>query len=298
MNSKSIIFLVLKFIALYIVMFIAFSIGGVVMGQQATAEQTSASMLPLIIMVILNTTVLSYAIIRSKWWGLCLIAVVFITFFGTQTFMSQIETLIFIPSVNVGPIFLMGLITALIFSPLSVIILGKMKQKEETKKKNLRLIMPGVEWAWKLCVTAVIYIILYFTFGYFIAWQNPAVREFYQGSTKLLAFFPHFRNMLLTNPRLILIQLLRGILWAALALPVIRMMKGKVWETALVVGLLFAVVSSGLLLPNPYMPEPVRMAHLLEGGTSNFIFGLIAVWLLNRHHSSFRDFFKGVKEEI
>ena len=35
-----------------------------------------------------------------------------------------------------------------------------------------------------------------------------------------------------------------------------------------------------LLLPNPYMPEPVRMAHLAETASSNFIFGLLVGCLL------------------
>jgi hypothetical protein len=59
------------------------------------------------------------------------------------------------------------------------------------------------------------------------------------------------------------------------------MMKGQWPETALAIGLLFAVVMNArLLLPNPYMPEPVRMAHLVETASSNFIFGLFTGWLL------------------
>jgi len=297
MDGKSIVVFGLRFIALCMVMFVALSIGGVVTGQQATTEETSASLLPLFIVVILNTTVLTYAIIRSKWYGPRLIGVVFITLFGIQTFMSQIETLIFIPSINAIPIFIMGLVTAAIFSPPAVIILGKMHREPETDEKNVRLIMLGREWAWKLCVTAALFVILYFTFGYFIAWQNPAVREFYGG--ELIGFVPHMMTIVQDNPRLVPFQVLRAMLWVALALPVIRMMKGKLWETALTVGLLFAVLlNSQLLIPNPYMPEAVRMAHLVETAPSIFIFGLIVVWLLSRHHSSFRDLFSRVKEDV
>jgi hypothetical protein len=47
------------------------------------------------------------------------------------------------------------------------------------------------------------------------------------------------------------------------------------------VGLLFAVlVNAQLLLPNPYMPDAVRMAHLIETASSTFIFGLLVGWLL------------------
>ena len=76
-------------------------------------------------------------------------------------------------------------------------------------------------------------------------------------------------------------QILGALLWVAIALPVIRMMKGRRQETALALGLLFAVVmNSQLLLPNPYMPEVVRMAHLAETASSNFIFGCLVGWIL------------------
>jgi hypothetical protein len=40
------------------------------------------------------------------------------------------------------------------------------------------------------------------------------------------------------------------------------------------------VMNSLLLLPNPYMPHEVRMAHLVETASSNFIFGVFIGWLL------------------
>jgi hypothetical protein len=62
--------------------------------------------------------------------------------------------------------------------------------------------------------------------------------------------------------------------------------EGEMPETALAIGLLFGVVmNTPLLLPNPYMPEPVRMAHLVETASSNFIFGVLIGWLLTERHS-------------
>lgn len=62
-------------------------------------------------------------------------------------------------------------------------------------------------------------------------------------------------------------------------------MKGRWQETALALGLLFAVLmNTQLLLPNPYMPETVRMTHLIETASSNFFFGLLVGWLLTQHH--------------
>jgi hypothetical protein len=50
---------------------------------------------------------------------------------------------------------------------------------------------------------------------------------------------------------------------------------------------LFAVVmNSQLLLPNPLMPREVRMAHLLETATSNFLFGWLIVLVLRGRRRS------------
>jgi hypothetical protein len=62
------------------------------------------------------------------------------------------------------------------------------------------------------------------------------------------------------------------------------MMKGKWPETALAIGSLFAVTNAQLLLPNPYMPETVRITHLFETAPSNFVFGLLIGWLLAQRH--------------
>jgi len=127
----------------------------------------------------------------------------------------------------------------------------------------------------ELFVIAILYVFIYFTFGYFIAWKSEAVRIYYGGSDPG-SFFAHIASLLRGEPLLFLLQVVRGLLWAAIAVPVIRMMRGKWWEAGLAVALLFATASSLLLIPNPLMPPEVRMAHLIETVTSNFLFG----WLL------------------
>lgn len=297
MKTKSIIGLGLKVIALTVIMFVSFMVAGLVLGlQDEPAEEAGASMVPLLVVCFLNTVALTYPIVRSRWSGLRLIAVVFIVFYGVMTVMSQIEGVFFmtnIPASEISKLFLMGAIIALIFSPLAVLILGKIKLDTAVDGPSSRLIMPLPEWVWKLVVIAAAYLILYFIFGYFVAWQKPAVREFYSGSKELLGFFPQLSAVLQDKPSLIPFQVVRAMIWVALALPVIRMMKGKPWEAALAVGPLFAVLhTSQLLLPNPYMPQVVRMVHLVETAPSIFIFGWLVVWLLNRHHSSLGELFQ------
>jgi hypothetical protein len=197
--------------------------------------------------------------------------------------MPQIESAVFLTHLPPGMLprlFLMGALIAAPFSVLAVLILGKRKAKAVDTRPDSRLVMPASEWAWKLAVIALAYVILYFTFGYFVAWRRPAVQEYY-GGTDPGSFVAQMRTVLRDTPWLVPFQIVRAMLWVVLALPVIRMLKGQRTETALAVGLLFAVVMNAqLLLPNPYMPEAVRMAHLVETASSNLIFGVFVGWLL------------------
>ena len=111
------------------------------------------------------------------------------------------------------------------------------------------------------------------------------MREYYGGVDEG-GFLAQMATVLRSTPWLIPIQIVRAMCWVVLALPVVRSLKGQWQETALAVGLLFAVVMNAqLLLPNPYMPEPVRMVHLVETTSSNFIFGLLIGWLLTQRHA-------------
>jgi len=104
------------------------------------------------------------------------------------------------------------------------------------------------------------------------------------------SFITHLGNLIRTEPLLFLLQLARGLLWAAIAVPVIKMMKGEWWEGGLAVALLFTMTSALLLLPNPLMPSAVRMAHLLETATSNFLFGwLVAIIFLKERAPDGRE---------
>jgi hypothetical protein len=288
---KSAALLILRVIALTIVLFVCFAVAGTVVGFANSAQasdQTSASTLLLLAVSLLQVMVMTHLILRSRWTGWRLVAAVFFVFYGVTTFMPQIESAVFLTRLPPGTLprlFLMGVLIAVPFSGLAVLILGKRKPGAIDTEANTRLIMSASEWVWKLAVIAVVYVILYFTFGYFVAWRHPGVAEYY-GGVDPGSFLAQMRIVLRDTPWLVPFQILRALCWVALALPVVRMMKGKWPETALSLGFLFAVVMNApLLLPNPYMPEPVRMAHLLETASSNFIFGVFVGWLLTQHNS-------------
>jgi hypothetical protein len=288
---KTAVVLVGRVIVTTIVLFICFSLAAGVVGQPPGAsapEPSGSAALALVIVCVLDTIVLTHFILRSRWTGWRLAAAVFLVFYGVSTFMPQIESAVFITHLPAGMLprlFLMGALFAAPFSALAVLILGKRKATDLDVEENSRLVMPRSEWAWKLAAIAVVYVILYFTFGYFIAWKNPAVREYYGGSDPG-GLLTQMGSVVRDTPWLIPFQILRAMLWTLLALPVVRSMRGQWQETALSIAFLFAVLMSALLLlPNPYMPESVRMSHLVETASSNFSFGALIGWLLTRRHA-------------
>lgn len=249
-------------------------------GQNASAE-AGATLVALLAVSLINAAVWTYVILRSHWTGWKLILTVFFVFYGVNTLMPQIESAYFITRLPPGllpRLFLAGLIIAAVFAPLAVLILGKARSKAN---ETSRLEMPVSAWIVKSCAIVVVYLFLYFTFGYFIAWKNPAVRAYYGGSDPE-SFVAHIVSLLRDEPLLFLLQAVRALLWLAIAVPVIKMMKGEWWESGLAVALLFAVMTSQLLLPNPLMPDEVRMAHLVETATSNFLFGWLVVLILQQ----------------
>jgi hypothetical protein len=229
----------------------------------------------------------------SEWRGLKLIAGLWIAYFGMAAVMAQIETWYFAPALGIArglafSILLRDLILTAVFIPLAVLIMGKISGTSN-RQPNTRLIMPLSQWAWKLPVIAVAYLILYFSFGQFVAWQNPAVREMYGGGTNLEVF---------AYARLIPFQIFRSMLWVLFTLPAIRFMQTRPWIGAILLGLLLALpMNIAHAIPNPIMPDPsVRLSHFIETATSNFLFGLLIYWLLHRMHTSLGDLFGGKPE--
>lgn len=276
----------IRFLAVTVLYFGSFAVvSGALLStpsEQPTPAEAGATLLALLIVSLTNAAIWTYIILRSRWTGWKLILVVFFVFYGVGTLQPQIETAYFVtrlPSGMLPRLFLAGLIMAAVFAPLAVLILGKARHRENGPANDSWLKQPLAVWIVKLAVIVVLYLVLYFTFGYFIAWKNEAVQTYY-GGTDPGSFITHLANLLREEPLLFLLQVGRALLWAALALPIIKLMKGRWWEAGLAVALLFAIVLAQLLIPNPLMPPGVRMAHLVETASSNFLFGWLVVLIL------------------
>lgn len=281
----NIIVTAIRVVAVTVVYFVCFVVvSGALLApaaEQTAPAEAGATLLALFLVSLINAAVWSYLILRSRWTGGKLILTIFFVFFGVSTVMPQIESAYFITRLPPGllpRLFLAGLIIAAVFAPLAVLILGKARAAAN-ESTDLKVSIG------KLLLIVIAYVIIYFTFGYFIAWKNPAVRAYYGGSDPA-GFITHITTLLRDEPSLFLLQAVRGLLWTAIAVPVIKMMKGEWWERGLAVALVFAVMTSQLLLPNPLMPNEVRMVHLVETATSNFLFGWLVVLILREplHH--------------
>ena len=249
-------------------------------------ENPGKTILLLLLAAAINTGVIFALITKTRWSGWKLVSGISIVIFGIQFFMSQIEALYFnrslgMPIELIYAVIFAGILLAVSFSIISVIILGKWKSETKEKDNNIPL---NTSFIIKLVFLAVIvYPMLYFCAGYFIAWQLPELRILYSGSDAILPFFQHFLQTFTADPLFYPFQILRGFLWIGIATIIMKSLKAK-WETkAFLVGLAFALIMNAqLLIPNPSMSESIRLYHFIETASSNFIWGYIIVWLLEK----------------
>jgi hypothetical protein len=288
------IILIIRVIGLIAIHFICFTLISAALfpspPKELTAAEAGAALTAMLVVSVLSTIVLSYVIIRSRYARWHLFLAIFVVLYGVMTVMPQIETAYFVklPSGMLSRLFLFGAVFATVFSFLAVVVLGKTKPEGNSNESRSRLKMPTSEWLVKLSIIVMAYLVFYFTFGYFIAWKSEAVRAYYGGSDPG-SFLAQMNSVLRDTPWLVPLQIVRAILWTAIAAVVIQMMKGRWWEAGLAVALLVSVVMCvQLLLPNPLMPTEVRMVHLIETASSNFIFGWLIVMVLLRWKSTRR----------
>ena len=151
----------------------------------ATASPVTAPISLILAIMLCQVLALTLPIVRSRWHGWRLALAMFVIFFGTQTFMSQIESVVYLggkmPQGLVTGLFMMGLFVAAVFSPLAVLLLGRWKSaatSENFVTNTLNLGRAG----WRVWLAGLVYLCLYSLFGYYVACQDPDLRAYYAGT--------------------------------------------------------------------------------------------------------------------
>ena len=299
MNAKQFLIWTVQIASLLVLFYVLFISGTMVISQMLPDVPSEPGLIAgnigFLFFGIINMLLIIGLILSSRWHGWKLALSLGLAYYGAVTFLTQIEAWYFMSNITFDPkllphLFIMGLPIAFIYIPLAVLILGKGKTTHNLKPTSV-LNIPTKQLIWKLIIIAIIYILLYWFAGYYIAWQNADLRAFYGSPGDILPFWEHTVKTFDTDPGLFPFQAIRAMLWTLCAIPIIRGSKLNVWYTAILLGLFFTVPQiSGLILENPLMPKAsVRLIHMIEGLASNFIFGMIIVWLLHRKHNSLKD---------
>jgi hypothetical protein len=226
-----------------------------------------------------------FLILRSRLGGARLAAWLVPVLFVVRTAQPQVETLVFeaartrLPPGVFAALWPMGLAHLALFVPLAMVVLGRWRSPSRPPPFELAM-TPGA-WGAKLLACAALYVPLYFLFGHYIAWQVPEIRAFYGGPAELDGFWASMRDVFEKTPWLPFFQLERGLFWALLAIPLLRMTRGSAREAALGVGVTFGIgLSSQLLIPGPHMPDAVRMGHFVEILVSGLLHGWLVATIL------------------
>ena len=260
---------------------IAFILANAIVPFSEGVKELGSSDDPLNMVFLLITSVwvcftVYYIIRHAQLNGMKLFITTVLVMFLVQIFMAQIETLFFghafpvLTTLDVLLIMLVGLFTLSVTVAVMVKLFQNKGVTVEKSEINTKIIIK------KLGIIGLVYLCVYFVFGYFVAWQFEDLRVLYSGAPAKLSFFSHLASM---NPVIYPFQILRGILFGLFVIPLMNMVKTKkvfIISTCLVylyLGIIF-------LSPNGLFPGMARIGHLLEMTSSMLVFGIIVGYLL------------------
>ena len=234
---------------------------------------------------LVNAVILVWAGRRSSYKGLTLWGQLLVLSFGAQVFMTQIETGYFLSAFpllqgnfELYRLILRGLLTSALVTLLVTLLVGGFSKQTRPPAQftvtNDDAVKAG---AW----LAVIYILLYMLFGYYVAWQVSELRLFYSGSTELVSFFAQWGNTFMDRPEIPAFQYFRGVLWMLCLIPLFKGFSGKRIELVILSALALALLPTmQMAFANPLMPAGVSLGHFWEVSISTGIFGALCAWFV------------------
>ena len=280
----------LKIAAVCFAFGVCFAMGGALAGVARLVPQVAAQtaqpnfFLPFAVFCLSVGSVVSYLILRSSWSGWQLAAALFAATYGISTIAAQLDSLFFLsgklPAGMIRALFEQGAIAMALFTLLALSLLGKWKPTP-MPIGNAGAPLTAAALSWRIASLVVAFVFLYFVFGYYVAWQNPALRAYY-GGTDAVSFYESLKTNWRQQPLLFLLQACRALLYVACVYPLLRMLRVARWEKAVAAALFLASWTTALLLPNPLMPATVARSHFWETLGFNLTFGVLMGCLLER----------------
>lgn len=277
----------LRWLALVVTHVVLFTVGSALLGpklETPLSEADTALMFPAMFAVAAIDAALILILVRaSRLHGWKLYALVTSTFYFVKTFTSLIEAVFFMPNVTRGmlpQLFAMTLPLALGLPALAVWIGGRAKASPLDREPGfVKIPLTPLQMNLRVALlSAVGYPFLFFVAGYYIAFSSPEVRAFYGGAYGE-TFFAHLATI---DALVYALEALRGALWVACAVALLRTMRGPWWATTLFVATWFALVQNDVhFMPNPLMSGTVRLFHFVETASSNFVWGWLIGWSLH-----------------
>lgn len=238
--------------------------------------QVPVGFAPLLAVSVLEVGVVMWLISRSNLAGIKLLLIVLIVFHGAKIFLMMIELAFFLniwatpPMISLERVLaleLHGLLMALLFCPLAILVLKKWKSFE----RHLLSVFPTFsrDLIVRVMGVSVLYSACYWVAGAVLL--IPLAGEsfmFTYGHLQVPVWMPLF-------------QVGRGLLWALIVLLLVRHLRLRGMGLYLGVGLTLAILGGAqLLVPNPYMLDHLRYAHMVEIAVSMVVFGFMASWIL------------------
>jgi hypothetical protein len=238
-----------------------------------------------------NALILVWAARRSGSKGIAIWLQLLVLSFGAQTFMTQIETGYFISAFpllhgnfELYQLVLRGLITSALFTLLVTWMVGGFSNKPRSQTRFTVTAGNAVRTGGWL---AVIYIILYMFFGYYVAWQSQELRLFYGGPAELNSFIAQWGVSLMGRPEMPVFQYFRGILWMLCLVPLFMGFTGSRMEMVILSALALGLLPTAqLAFANPLMPAKVSAYHFVEVLVSTGVFGALCAWFVPKFIST------------
>jgi len=283
----------LLWIILTLIMVISWSMGfliadGITHAVTPPPKDASKAFLSFLMVCSINSLLLSVLIwATSKYSGLLKNTTLILYCFVIQFFLTQMETLFFSESIGiennqVASIVIAGLSASFVTVLAGILIANAFRRREP---KTLFVMYP-LEWRQLILpliiLASVVYPAIYLIFGHFIAWQNENLRIYYTQSSELNSFLTQFGGSFADG--IYFFQILRGLIWVVVSIPLILMLQNTRIKQYLLIAALSSLLPATLLfIPNPYMPEDIAMTHFIEISTSNFLWGLVMTYTINKY---------------